>query len=192
VLAEPIVRLIFEHGKFTAESTGRAALALMCLAPGLVAFSTVNILARAFYALGDTQTPMKISIACLAVNLILAVALVVPLRQGGLCLANTATSLCNVCLLVYWLRRKLITLDMEPLRATLLPLAAGGTLAGLIAWFGWHFWEHSLGHETVALQIGEVFVPAGIAGLVYWLTALAFKIPAAREMAEFAFVKFKK
>ncbi len=66
VLAEPIVRLIFQHGKFTDASTARATFALMCLAPGLVAFSTVNILARAFYALGDTQTPMKISIACLA------------------------------------------------------------------------------------------------------------------------------
>src|SRR5579862_2023452 len=192
VLAEPIVRLIFQHGKFTDASTTRAAFALMCLAPGLVAFSTVNILARAFYALGDTQTPMKISIACLAVNLVLATALVVPLRQGGLGLANTATSVCNVCLLVYWLRRKLTTLEMEPLRATLLPLAVAGTLAGLLAWFGWQFWENSLGHNTVALQIGEVFVPAGMAGLVYWLTALAFKIPAAREMVEFALVKFKK
>jgi hypothetical protein len=41
------------------------------------------------------------------------------------------------------------------------------------------------------LKIGEVFVPAGIAGLAYWLTALAFKIPAAKEMAEFALAKFK-
>ena len=56
VLAEPIVRLLFEHGdKFTAASTARATFALVCLAPGLVAFSTVNVLARAFYALGDTQ-----------------------------------------------------------------------------------------------------------------------------------------
>ena len=56
VLAEPIVRLLFEHGdKFTAASTARASFALVCLAPGLVAFSTVNVLARAFYALGDTQ-----------------------------------------------------------------------------------------------------------------------------------------
>ena len=65
VLAEPIVRLLFERGAFTAASTDRATFALICLAPGLVAFSTVNILARAFYAVGDTQTPMKISIACL-------------------------------------------------------------------------------------------------------------------------------
>jgi hypothetical protein len=94
--------------------------------------------------------------------------------------------------LFYWLRRKLTTLEMGPLRATLLPLVVAGTLAGLIAWFGWQFWENALGHATVALQIGEVFVPAGIAGLAYWLTALAFKIPAAREMAEFALARFKK
>ena len=54
VLAEPIIRLIFEHGQFDAGSTQRASFALACLAPGLVAFSMVNVVARAFYALGDT------------------------------------------------------------------------------------------------------------------------------------------
>src|SRR5205809_6270646 len=63
-LAEPIVRLLFERGAFDFLTTHRVTLALVCLAPGLVAFSIVNILARAFYALGDTQTPMKISIVC--------------------------------------------------------------------------------------------------------------------------------
>jgi putative peptidoglycan lipid II flippase len=107
VLAEPIVRLLFERGLFTSDSTHRATLALMCLAPGLVAFSAVNILARAFYALGDTKTPMQISLVSLALNLVLAAALVVPLRQGGLGLANTATSICNVWLLIYALRKKI-------------------------------------------------------------------------------------
>jgi putative peptidoglycan lipid II flippase len=192
VLAEPIVRLLFEHGdKFTSASTARATFALVCLAPGLVAFSTVNVLARAFYALGDTQTPMKISLVCLVLNLILGAALVVPLRQGGLGLANTATSICSVWLLLYALRRKLGKLEMESLRATFLPLAVAGILAGLVAWSGWWSWEKSLGHKTIALKIGAVFVPAAVAGLVYWLIALAFKIPAAKEMVEFVFAKFK-
>jgi putative peptidoglycan lipid II flippase len=192
VLAEPIVRLLFEHGdKFTAASTARATLALQCLAPGLVAFSSVNVLARAFFALGDTKTPMKISIFCLTLNLILAAALILPLRQGGLGLANTATSICSVWLLLYALRRKLGKLEMESLRATFLPLAVAGILAGLVAWSGWWSWENFLGHKTVALKIGAVFVPAGIAGLVYWLMALAFKIPAAKEATEFALAKFK-
>jgi TRAP-type C4-dicarboxylate transport system permease small subunit len=82
-------------------------------------------------------------------------------------------------------------LEMESLRATLLPLALAGALAGLLAWLGWQFWEKSYGHQTIALKIGAVFVPAGIAGLVYWLAALAFKIPAAKEMAEFALARFK-
>jgi putative peptidoglycan lipid II flippase len=164
----------------------------MCLAPGLVAFSSVNILARAFFALGDTQTPMKISIACLVLNFLLAAALVAPLRQGGLGIANTVTSICNVGLLVFALRKKMGKLEMESLRATFLPLAIAGAVAGLIAWFGWQFWESSLHHATLALRIGAVFAPAGIAGMVYWLMALAFKIPAAKEVTEFALAKFKK
>jgi putative peptidoglycan lipid II flippase len=69
VLAHPIVRLIFEHGKFGPDATQRVALALACLAPGLLMFSMNNIFARAFYALNDIRTPMKISVFCLAVNL---------------------------------------------------------------------------------------------------------------------------
>ena len=184
VLAEPIVRLLFERGLFTAESTQRAALALLCLAPGLVAFSTVNVLARAFYALGDTTTPMKIGVACLALNLIMAIALVHPLRQGGLGIANTVTSVCNVGLLLFALRKKMGRLEMGSLRASLLPLTLAGALAGLAAFFGARFWEGSLGHTTLALKIGAVFAPAAVAGLIYWLAALWFRIPAAREFLQ--------
>jgi putative peptidoglycan lipid II flippase len=191
VLAEPIMRLLFEHGKFTAASTERASFALVCLAPGLVAFSAVNVLARAFYALGDTKTPMKISLACLGLNFILAAILVSPLKQGGLGIANTATSICNVSLLLFALRKKLGKLEMEPLHATFLPLAIAGVLAGLVAWQGWRLWENSLGHETLALKTGAVFVPAIAAGLVYGILALAFKVSAAKEMLDFALQKFR-
>jgi putative peptidoglycan lipid II flippase len=192
VLAEPIVRLLFERGAFTAASTDRASLALICLAPGLVAFSTVNILARAFFALGDTKTPMKISLACLTLNLLLAAALVMPLKQGGLGIANTVTSVCNAGLLFFALRKKLGRLEMAPLRATFLPLAIAGLLAGLVAWQSWQLWENTLGHENLALKIGAVFGPAAAAGLVYGVLALTFKVPAAKEMMEFALTKFKR
>jgi putative peptidoglycan lipid II flippase len=193
VLAEPIVRLLFEHGdKFTATSTARVTYALKCLAPGLVAFSTVNILARAFYALGDTRTPMKISIVCLVINFIISCILIQPMHEGGPGIANMLTSLINVGLLVFALRKKLARLEMTSLRTILLPLAVAGLLAGIIAWQGWRLWENFLGHETLALKIGAVFVPAIAAGLVYGMLALLFKIPAAKEMLEFAFARFRK
>jgi putative peptidoglycan lipid II flippase len=193
VLAEPIVRLLFEHGdKFTAVSTVRVSRALVCLAPGLVAFSTANILARAFYALGDTKTPMKISLVCLTINFIAACLLMSPLRERGPGIANTVTSAINVGLLLFALRKKLGKLEMQALRHSLRILLAATLLAGVIAWGGWQWWEKSLGHGTIALKIGAVFVPAGIAGGIYWLIAMFCKIPAAQEMTAFALAKFRK
>ena len=135
---------------------------------------------------------MKISIVCLVVNLILAAALVVPLRQGGLGIAEHGD---------FDLQRRAAGLRAAEKTGE----TGNGTAArhisaagrrrrcwpDCVAWFGWQLWENQLGHATIALKIGAVFVPAGIAGWIYWLTALAFKIPAAKEMMEFALAKFK-
>lgn len=192
VLAEPIVRLLFERGAFTAVSTMKVTYALQCLAPGLVMFSTVNILARAFYALGDTTTPMKISIFCLITNFIISCILLKPLHEGGPGIANTFTSLINAGLLFFTLRKKIARLEMGELKKVFPIMLLLTVFAGVIAWFGGWLWESKLGHGTLALKIGAVFVPAGIAGGFYWLAALALKIPAAKEMAEFALAKIKR
>jgi putative peptidoglycan lipid II flippase len=192
ILAEPTVRLLFERGKFTAESTDRVTLALVCLAPSLLGYSMVNILARAFYALGDTRTPMQISIVSLMINLVLAVCLVTHFRQAGLGIANTLTSSCNVGFLLYALRRKLQRLDLDALRQTLLPTAMAGGLAGVLAWMLVGAWEHAVGHATLLQKIGSVFVPGGIAGLAYGLVALWAGIPAALEMRELLLQKLRR
>ena len=191
-LAEPIIRLLFERGKFDAESTSQATLALVCLAPGLVAFSVVNILARAFFALGDTRTPMKVSVFCLLFNLLLAVALVWQFKQGGLGVANTVTAVVNCALLAYALRRKLKRLDFASLRRPVSQLTALALGAGLIAFTGWYGWEQYLGHANLPLKIGAVFVPAAIAGGLYWGVAWWLKIPAARELTDFALARFRR
>jgi putative peptidoglycan lipid II flippase len=191
-LAEPIIRLLFERGKFDANSTAQATLALTCLAPGLVAFSLVNILARAFFALGDTRTPMRISVFCLVLNLGLAAILVWPYKQGGLGLANTATAGLNVCLLTYALRRKLQTLELSALKAAGLPLTLAAALAGVTAWFGWRYWERALGHDTLALKIGAVFAPAAVAALIYWLVTVRLKVAAAKDLSALMFQRWRR
>src|SRR5439155_9607749 len=111
-LADPIVRLIFERGMFGPDATHRVALALACLAPGLLMFSMNNILARAFFALNDIKTPMKISVFCLFLNLGFAVWLVHPYREAGLGVANTLSATLNMALLLFALRRKLSRLGL--------------------------------------------------------------------------------
>jgi putative peptidoglycan lipid II flippase len=191
-LAEPIVRLLFERGLFGPETTHRVALALACLAPGLLMFSMINILARAFFALGDTTTPMKISVFCLVLNLAFAIWLVQSYREAGLAFANTVSACFNVTLLTHALRRKLGRLEMAGLRRTLVALCTGAVLAGLLAaGLSW-LWETRLGHRTLPLKLGAVFVPGALAGIVYWLAALWLKVPAAQELTDFLRQKVRK
>jgi putative peptidoglycan lipid II flippase len=187
-LAEPIVRLIFERGKFGPEATHRAALALACLAPGLLMFSMNNILARAFYALNDIKTPMKISIFCLTLNLVFAVALVRHFQmvhvggEVGLAVANTLSAAFNVSLLAYALRRKLGRLELGELRRELALLVMCALLAAIVAALLSGLWDQRLGHRTFVCKLGQVFVPGAAAGAVYWLAALWLRVSSAREM----------
>ncbi len=69
VLSEPIIRVLFEHGAFTAADTVATARALSILALGLPAHVLVKVLAPAFFAREDTKTPLVATI----VGVVLAV-----------------------------------------------------------------------------------------------------------------------
>ena len=61
VLAGPIVRLLFQHGRFTADNAALTVAALGAYTLGLPAYSAVKILVSAFYSMKDTKTPVKIA-----------------------------------------------------------------------------------------------------------------------------------
>jgi len=197
-LAEPIVRLLFERGKFGPGATHRVALSLACLAPGLLMFSANNILARAFYALKDIKSPMKISVFCLVLNLVLAVSFVKSFQgsgiggEVGLAAANTMSATLNAVLLAYALRRKLKYLGLAGLKPVLLVLLGAAALAGAIAAGLSFLWERNLGHTSLLLKAGAVFVPATVAGLAYWLAALAGRVPAATEVTGLVLARFRQ
>src|SRR5262249_31427841 len=158
-LAEPIVRLLFERGKFNPRSTHDASLAVVCLAPGLIAFSMVNILARAFYALGDTGTPMRISVECFAINLVILFVLIGPFRQGGMGIANTVSAIFNVGFLLIALRKKIGGLELVGLRRDLIGICASALVAGVIAFGIDRGFETQFGHGNLFLKLVAVFLP---------------------------------
>ncbi|HEX5222831.1 MAG TPA: murein biosynthesis integral membrane protein MurJ [Verrucomicrobiae bacterium] len=191
-LAEPIVRLLFERRAFTPEATQRVALALQCLAPGLLMFSMNNILARAFYALNDIKTPMKISIVCLVLNLGFALWLVQTYREAGLGVANTLSAIINTALLFYALRKKMSELQMDGLVREIAILAMAAALAGGAAFWLYRVWDGHFGHATMAVKLGAVFVPGAVAGGVYWLITVLLKIPSATDVATLVARKLRK
>ena len=176
-----MIRLLFERGEFDAAATARVTVGLTALAPGLVAFSCTNIFARAFFALGDTKTPMKISVFCLVLNALLTLPLVWFVKEAGLGIANSATAFVNVSLLAFALRKKLARLEMGALRRHLLALLVCAAAAAAFAWGGRVWWEQKLGHGNFWLKLGEVFVPMLAASLVYFAAAFTFRIPFAHD-----------
>ncbi len=191
-LAEPIVRLLFEHGEFGPDATHRVALALAGLAPGLLLFSMNNILARAFFALNDIKTPMKISIVCLVLNLAFALPLAYGYREAGLAVANSLSAMINTALLLYALRRKLAKLEFVGLGRNLGILLAAAALAGVAAYGGFRWWDGHYGHATVAVKLGAVFIPMTVAGVIYWALALSAKVPAATDVTNLLRRKLKR
>ena len=192
VLAEPIVRLLFEHGKFTVIDTSNTAYALACLSPGLIAFSMVNILARAFYALGDTQTPMKISTVCLGLNLVFTLWLIQPFKQGGMGIANSLSATINVGFLFYALRRKLKRLEIRALGKQCVTMLGAGLLAGQIAWICSQLWERWIGHAALLQRAGAVFIPMTVACLLYGLVLAWLRVPQAAEFVTLLLGKLRR
>ncbi|MFA6356627.1 MAG: murein biosynthesis integral membrane protein MurJ [Candidatus Omnitrophota bacterium] len=114
VLAGPIVRALFERGSFDSYSTGITASALLFYSIGLFAYAGVKILVSAFYSLKDTRTPVKTAAIALVINLVLNIALMFPLKVGGLALATSIASIANFFILFALLEKKIGPLGAGP------------------------------------------------------------------------------
>jgi putative peptidoglycan lipid II flippase len=181
-LSEPIVRLLFERGEFKAASTAQVTLMMLCLSPSLMAFSLNNVLARAFYALGDTKTPMRISLAAIAANFLAAFISVSLMPKAGLAIANSASSTIQCFLLFYALKRKQPKFDLPSLFAPVLRMSVAGLVAAATALGTAWVWNRWVGHATLPTKMGATFIPMAVATVAYFLMATWLKIREASDV----------
>jgi putative peptidoglycan lipid II flippase len=112
MIAEPILSVLFERGRFDAHAAHETALALAVYAAGLPAFVAVKVLAPGFFARHDTRTPVKIAVVALVTNLVLTLVLARPLLHVGNATATTVSGWINAALLLLALQRQgHLTLD---------------------------------------------------------------------------------
>jgi putative peptidoglycan lipid II flippase len=135
-LAEPLMMLLYEHGRFTASDTVATAHALVMYCVGLPAFAAVGVLTRTFYALGDTRTPVRATFVAVALNIALNLALMRPLGHLGLALATSLTSIANLGQLAFLLRRRIGPIEGRRALATVLRVGVASALAGAVAYVG--------------------------------------------------------
>lgn len=132
--AWPIVHVLFGRGAFGPEDVAATAVALAAYALGLPAHVLVKVFAPAFFARGDTASPVKVGILCVGLNLALCLALMGPLAHVGIALATSLAGWANAALLGLGLWRRGRFVPDARLAAFLPRLAGAAATMGLAVW----------------------------------------------------------
>ncbi len=171
LLSEPIVRWLFQHGKFTSPMTQTMAPLLMLFAVGMPFFSVASLTTRACYALKDMGAPVRMAAVSFAVNLGLSLLLMGPLAARGLVVASTLAVVVQTVLLQRALVKRMPGMRFGQLWLSLAKvggatLAMGLVVAGL--WFGL-LQSGRVGRFADTLAI-FVLIPigAGVYGAMLW------------------------
>ncbi len=171
ILRQPIVNVLFEHGKFVAESTHLTARALLYYAIGLPAFSAVRLVVPAFYSQQDTRTPVAVAAGAVGLNIVLNLLflrfLFPVVQNGGPALATSLAAYFNFSLLLYILRKRLGRLGAGAVARSVARVCAGTammavTCAALLHFSGFVSTAHFLPR---AMRLGGIILGAVLA---YW------------------------
>jgi putative peptidoglycan lipid II flippase len=167
LLARPIVRMIYERGTFDSHSTDMVAGALVFYALGLFAHSLLEVLARAFYAMQDTVSPVAVSVGGMILNVVFSLTLVSVfyslgwMPHGALALANSLATIVEMGVLVLLLRRKIQWLmDRAAWLSIGRTVLASTAMAGAL-WF----WSGAMQSASKwALGLGGIALGIGVYG----------------------------
>lgn len=172
VLSRPIISLIYEHGRFGAADTDATAQALLCYALGLYAYSGVKVLAPAFYALDEARVPVLGSVAGMACNVVLNLALYPVLGFRGVALGTSLAAGANFAVLLWAWRRRHGGLGGSGVVPQLLRVLLATAALGLAAWAAHRGLAVVLdGHRSLARQLVLAFGPIAAGGAAYLAAA---------------------
>nr|BAL52533.1 virulence factor MviN [uncultured Chloroflexota bacterium] len=138
ILRFPLIELLYQRGEFTPRSTQLVAWALLWYALGLPAHSLLEVLARAFYAMQDTRTPVQVGAAAMSLNLLFSLffsALFARsgwMPHGGLALANSLATLLEALTLLWLMRRRLQGIEGKRLTLGLIQSLSATLLMSLV------------------------------------------------------------
>jgi putative peptidoglycan lipid II flippase len=174
VFGESMIGIVYQHGRFLASDTHQTAVALSCYAVGLAGFAVLKLLAPAFYALGDSRTPMLVSMAAVAVNAATAFTTVRVLGIGhaGLALSLSVVSLFNALTLAFLMRARIGGIRGREIAVRFAKIAIAAGVMGLIC---------MLVDRTVQSRALKVVVGVPLGVVVFYGAGSLLDVP---EMAE--------
>ncbi|AKU92515.1 murein biosynthesis integral membrane protein MurJ [Vulgatibacter incomptus] len=180
-LREPIVRLLFQHGRFTPEDTVATAWATLMYATGLYAYSAVKVVAPAFYALDRSRIPVIASLSAVGANVLLNVTLFPYLSYKGLALGTAAAATVNFLVLTVAFRKVAGSFRIGGVLLHLGRVLLAAAPCAIAAFAANGAIEHALGTESLLARLSGVGAGIAAGAIVY---VVACRLLRVAELAE--------
>ena len=176
-LSDPIVRVVYERGAFTQEDSALVSSILVASGLGMFVYLGRDVLVRVFYALGDGQTPFRISMINILFNALLDWILFKPFGAPGLVLATVGVNFISALMLLWLLDRRLDGLRWRELSLPILGLTAASLVAGGASYGTLEVLQKFLGENGLPIQLLQISI-AGLVGIgVFAVIAAWMKLP---------------
>ena len=183
-LADPIISIIYERGRFDAASTAQTAGALRFYAIGLAAYAGIKVLAPAFYAVGRRKTPMLVSFWAIGMNLILNWYFTLHLQMGhrGLALSTGCIAVANFTALYLLMRAHLKGLESASMFAALARIFVAGALMAAVCLLGASHIRDQWALLGLPMRIFQLSCIIGAAALVFFGAAALLRVGEMKEL----------
>ncbi|WP_017299365.1 murein biosynthesis integral membrane protein MurJ [Nodosilinea nodulosa] len=183
VLARPIVRVIYERGAFDAAASTLVTSLLVVYGVGMFVYLARDVLVRVFYALGDGQTPFRISLINIVLNGVLDFFFIRWLGAPGLVLATVGVNVFSTLALTVILHRRLRGLPLREWGGAIALLTLLSAIAGTAAWGTLQGLETWLGTEGLGALALQLVIPGGVGLVIFIVGAFLLPIPEAKQLA---------
>src|SRR6516162_4540575 len=170
MLASPIISVIYQHGRFTAEMTRQTAGALQYYAIGLVAYAALKVLTPAFYAVGKRNTPMLVSFLAIGTNLFLNWLFTFRLGWGhrGLAFSTSLVATINFLSLYALMRRHTRRLETRQTLISLGKICLAGAALALVCWLANYWWLDAWASLRFFQRLGALLIAIALAAITFF------------------------
>ena len=176
-LANPIIKIIYQRGVFEASASAVVAPVLLAYALGMFFYLARDVLVRVFYALGDGQTPFKISIINIFLNAILDYFLVKSFATQGLVFATIGVNIFSMIMMIFILHKRLRGFPIKQWLTIFSWLSLATVLSSYICHFTHRLIVSWWGAENLIFQLLNLSLCSAIALIVFFLITIQLKLP---------------
>lgn len=191
ILANPIVRLLFQRGAFDEVATQMTSIALVFYSLGMIAFGLRDILGKVFYSIQDTKTPMVNGIISMILNIILNLILVKFMGHSGLAFATSISATICIILLFRSLKNKIGYFGQDRILKVIFKSVIASMVMGIVTYFSYKYINNLLDVGVVYEAI-SLFTSICIGAIIYLWLVVILKVEEVNLLIDIVKKKFKK